>query len=79
MAVGRSILIERTSPLLSPTEGKFRVKGHSRGGPLGALFLYRNAPQRNEGGHFQYLRCVPAGLRLFSLGIMVVITENASS
>jgi hypothetical protein len=62
---------------LSPTDGKFRVKGSVDLGLLAALFLDRNTAQRNEAGDFRHLRHVPAGISLFSLGRMAAITENA--
>src|ERR1700690_1622349 len=56
MAVGRRILVGGSIRSLSPTEGKFRVKGPWRGRQLAALFVDRNVPGRNEGGPFRPLK-----------------------
>ena len=77
MAVGHRIPIRGSVRSLSPTEGKFRVKGTGAAGRLRRYFWTGMRLKCNEGGHFPLLRYVPAGLKLFSLGRMIVITDNA--
>jgi hypothetical protein len=79
MAVGRRILIGGSIPSLSPTEGKFRVKGNSVRPAVLGVFLDPNAPRINEVGHFPPARHVPAGMAFFSLGRRVAITDNEFS
>jgi hypothetical protein len=79
MAVDRRIPIGGSIRSLSPTEGKFRVKGTAWGCLLLGLFLDLNAPRINQDGHFPPPRDVPTRLPLFSLGRTILIIDNACS
>jgi hypothetical protein len=76
MAGGRRIPIRGSIPSLSPTEGKFRVKG---AGHVLGYFWTGTRLNAMKAGVCGAVKIPSSGVKIFSLGRTVAITDNASS
>jgi hypothetical protein len=77
MAVSRRIRLGGSLCTLSPTEGKDRVKDRGlRALARKVVSVPERARDQSEQA-FSAFGYVPGGLRLFSLGRMIAITDNA--
>src|SRR5215207_2294304 len=78
MAVSRRTRLGGSLRPLSPTEGKFRVKGNYFLAVASGAISVAKPIKIDQGGAFQAFATLPGGRRLFSLGRMITITDNTS-
>jgi hypothetical protein len=78
MAGGRRIPIRGSIRSLSPTDGKFRVKGNGTHRQFESYFCTGMRLKSIKAGDSAAAGYIPADSRIFSLGRTIVIIDNAS-
>jgi hypothetical protein len=78
MAVGRRFQLGGSFRPLSPTEGKFQLKGNGFLAMAGGAIFVAARTKIDQDGAFQAFATPSTRTAVFSLGRMITITDNAS-
>jgi hypothetical protein len=78
MAVSHRTWLGGSLRPLSPTEGKFRVKGNCFLVAAGGAISVADGTKIDQGGAFRAFATPSSSSAVFSLGRMITITDNTS-